>query len=330
MLALMASLAQSAAAPDAASAAAAAATAAAAAPAAAAAVAAHATTASAGAAAATSSEAVLTSATNASAADKAAVTAAATQAAGATAAAVSGDALPADFKSALTQAADAVRAVREGADQAAGAEAKPAAEAKIDAQLADIKLRDIKTEAAARQHDTAPTVQAPSTAISQANAATTQAANAVASNQLQARVGSQAWDQQLGQKVVWMVAGGDQSATLTLNPPDLGPLQVVLNVSNDQASASFTAAQPEVRQALENALPKLKEMMSEAGIQLGQASVSAGDPGQQQAFAEAGASRGGRGNGSGLDGGSKDAGTGNAAPQATPRRSILGAVDTFA
>ncbi|NEX62693.1 flagellar hook-length control protein FliK [Noviherbaspirillum galbum] len=99
---------------------------------------------------------------------------------------------------------------------------------------------------------------------------------------LTARVGTPAWDQALGQKITWMVAGQEQSASLTLNPPDLGPLQVVLSVSNSQANATFTAAQPEVRQALEAALPKLRDMLGDAGIQLGQATVSSGNPQQQQ------------------------------------------------
>lgn len=96
------------------------------------------------------------------------------------------------------------------------------------------------------------------------------------------RVGNDSWNQALGQRMVWMVAGTEQSASLTLNPPDLGPMQVVLHVSNGQADASFFAAQPEVRQALEAALPKLREMLSDAGVTLGQANVSAGQPQQQQ------------------------------------------------
>jgi flagellar hook-length control protein FliK len=96
------------------------------------------------------------------------------------------------------------------------------------------------------------------------------------------RVGNPAWEQALGQKVVYLAGAGQQSATLTLNPPELGPLQVVLHFSNDQANASFTAAQPEVRQALEAALPKLREMMSEAGITLGNATVGTNLPNQQQ------------------------------------------------
>lgn len=105
-----------------------------------------------------------------------------------------------------------------------------------------------------------------------------QATPAPMADRLAPRVGTPAWDQALGQKVVWMVGGELQSASLTLNPPELGPLQVVLNVANSQATANFTAAQPEVRQALEAAMPKLREMLGEAGIELSQASVSAGMP----------------------------------------------------
>lgn len=96
-------------------------------------------------------------------------------------------------------------------------------------------------------------------------------------------VGSSAWNQALGERIVWMASGKQQTASLTLNPPHLGPLQVVLNVTSDQATANFFAAQPEVRHAIEAALPRLREMMNEAGIQLGQASVSADTPSQNQA-----------------------------------------------
>ncbi|WP_338765813.1 flagellar hook-length control protein FliK [Massilia sp. METH4] len=180
---------------------------------------------------------------------------------------------------------------------------------------------------AARLAEAAPAPQPVAQPVAQAMAGAMQAANAVAANQLQARVGTNAWEQQLGQKVVWMVAGGDQSASLTLNPPDLGPLQVVLNVSNDSATATFTAHQPETRQAIENALPKLREMMSEAGIALGNATVSAGSQEQQQAFAEQ--ARGGSGGRNGNAGNGGDSGQQEEA-QPVIRRAVLGAVDTFA
>ncbi|MFZ6658639.1 flagellar hook-length control protein FliK [Undibacterium sp. TJN19] len=108
------------------------------------------------------------------------------------------------------------------------------------------------------------------------------AANTFAADHIGPRVGSTGWDKAVGQKVVWMVGEAMQSAELTLNPPDLGPLQVVLKLSNEQASASFTAAQPEVREALEAALPRLKQMLSDAGVQLTGFSVNSQAAGQNQ------------------------------------------------
>jgi flagellar hook-length control protein FliK len=101
------------------------------------------------------------------------------------------------------------------------------------------------------------------------------------SNKLMPQVGTDDWGQALGQKITWMVQGAQQTATLTLNPPDLGPMQVVVHVNNNQATANFTAHQPEVRHALEAAMPRLREMLNESGIQLGQSNVSAGSPNQQ-------------------------------------------------
>ena len=165
---------------------------------------------------------------------------------------------------------------------------------------------------------------APATALATLQAAT-QAVHAPTAHvdRLTPAVGTPAWDQALGQKIVWMAHGGEQSASLTMNPPDLGPMQVVLSVSNNQATVDFMAAQPEVRQALEAALPRLRDMMSESGIQLGQANVSAG--GQQQfAGADGGGRSGGRSTGDHA---------GAEAPQqlqGVVRIAPDGAVDTFA
>lgn len=158
--------------------------------------------------------------------------------------------------------------------------------------------------------------------------------NAVASqmsgadDKLAPQVGSTDWNQALGQKVVWMVAGGQQSASLTLNPPDLGPMQVVLNVTNSHATATFTAAQPEVRQALETAMPKLREMLGDAGIQLGQASVNAGTAQQQQNFANQASRSGKGGTDRGID--AIDGARASAAQATVSVTSGVGLVDTFA
>ncbi|MBI1771827.1 MAG: flagellar hook-length control protein FliK [Burkholderiales bacterium] len=145
------------------------------------------------------------------------------------------------------------------------------------------RISDIKTGSATKDSQQViapPAIAANAVSSTQFNAAV------LAAEQIAPRVGSNGWDKAVGQKVVWMVGEGLQSAELTLNPPDLGPLQVVLKVSNEQASASFSSAQPEVREALEAALPRLKQMLSDAGVQLTGFSVNSQAAGQGQNFAQ--------------------------------------------
>jgi len=125
--------------------------------------------------------------------------------------------------------------------------------------------------------------------------------SAAQSSALLPTVGGPGWDDALGQKIVWMAKGGEQTATLTLNPPDLGPMQVTVHVANNQATANFVAQQPDVRHALESSMPRLREMLNDAGIQLGQSNVHAGMPDQQGSFGESRQGGGGRRDG-GLDG----------------------------
>lgn len=119
---------------------------------------------------------------------------------------------------------------------------------------------------------TKPEVVAAQPAIQTAAAA---AVSSLATEYIGARFGTKAWDQAIGQKIVWMVAGGEQTAQLTLNPPDLGPVQVVLSISDSFVDASFVSSHLDVREAIEAAAPKLREMMDNAGISLSGFSVSA-------------------------------------------------------
>ncbi|MDD4978559.1 MAG: flagellar hook-length control protein FliK [Gallionella sp.] len=88
-------------------------------------------------------------------------------------------------------------------------------------------------------------------------------------------MGSSVWADDFAQQVTWMATGKqEQTASLHLNPPDLGPMQVVVKVSDSQATILFTSPHGAVREAIENAMPKLREMMADNGITLGNTSVS--------------------------------------------------------
>lgn len=142
------------------------------------------------------------------------------------------------------------------------------------------------------------------------------------------RVGSAEWGGAVGEKVLWMANQNHQVAELHLNPPNLGPLEVRLTISNDQASALFVSHHSAVREAIETALPRLREMLADNGIMLGNASVgSESFSQQQQAFDQAASGReGGRGV-RGADSGGVARVVGNAAPVSLMRN---GMVDVFA
>jgi flagellar hook-length control protein FliK len=90
---------------------------------------------------------------------------------------------------------------------------------------------------------------------------------------LETPVGARGWDQEVGDKLVWMSNRQEQRAELVLNPPQLGRVEVSLSLSGDQTNASFVAVNPAVREALESALPRLREMFAEAGLSLGNTQV---------------------------------------------------------
>lgn len=147
---------------------------------------------------------------------------------------------------------------------------------------------------------------------------------AAAAFKVEPRVGSAAFSEALGNRVVWIAKSDTQSAELHLNPPDLGPLQVVVDVNRDQATAFFSSPHADVRQAIEDALPRLREMFAQSGIQLGNASVGS-DPRshQDQADGNSGRARADRLN--------APTGTvGGATAASRPLRIGTGLVDTFA
>lgn len=81
------------------------------------------------------------------------------------------------------------------------------------------------------------------------------------------------WGKSFGEGVVWMAKNDQQSAQININPPQLGPLQITLHLNGDQASAVFASPHAEVRQAIQDAMPQLRDMLAASGINLGQADV---------------------------------------------------------
>jgi hypothetical protein len=78
----------------------------------------------------------------------------------------------------------------------------------------------------------------------------------------------------IANRVLWQVGHGVQSAQIHLNPPELGPVEVKVEIQRGDAQVHFLASHAQVRDALESTLPRLREMFADVGLRLGDASVA--------------------------------------------------------
>jgi len=108
------------------------------------------------------------------------------------------------------------------------------------------------------------------------------------------------WGDELGHRISWMIRQDVQAASIKLNPPHLGPLEVKVSLVNDQVNVSFSSHHAPVRDALDSSMPRLREMLGENGLQLGDSNVtqhsfSQHNQMQQQTFSQQGNGGGGYG-----------------------------------
>ncbi len=87
-------------------------------------------------------------------------------------------------------------------------------------------------------------------------------------------LGHPAWQQELGERLLWMTHRSLHSAELRLNPPHLGPLEIHIALNQDQAIIQFSSQHAAVREAIEAAIPKLREMLGTQQVNLVDVNVS--------------------------------------------------------
>jgi flagellar hook-length control protein FliK len=131
-----------------------------------------------------------------------------------------------------------------------------------------------------------------------------------------------AWSTALGDRVLVMTGQQLQSAEIRISPAELGPITVNLSVDDGSADLTFHAHHALTREAIEQALPRLRDMLNENGLTLGNATVS--DQGvQKDGFGHA--------SGDGSDGHSINGETSGLreAEEVVQQRIAQGLLDTF-
>lgn len=158
------------------------------------------------------------------------------------------------------------------------------AKVKTDADPSQVSVTDTRSSNTQQNADAAPTFVGPMAHMGIGSHFSVQhpeaAANATAGD-LKSPVGTSAWNDELGGHLTWMTQKGLETGSLRVAPEHLGPVEVQISVHNGDASVWFGASHPDTRAALEQALPRLREMFASQGMTLTDSGVSRESPRNQ-------------------------------------------------
>jgi len=95
-------------------------------------------------------------------------------------------------------------------------------------------------------------------------------------------LGHAAWEQSLTRQVLQAGQGQLRQLHIKLNPSNLGSIDIKLQVEGDSTNIAFSSQHAVVREAVEASLPRLREMFSGSGINLGNVDVGGQDTARGQ------------------------------------------------
>jgi len=74
-------------------------------------------------------------------------------------------------------------------------------------------------------------------------------------------------------KVMVMINQKIQQVEIQLDPPEMGNIHVRVNLQNEQAAVQFVVQNQQAREALEQNMGKLRDMLAESGVDVGEANI---------------------------------------------------------
>ena len=83
--------------------------------------------------------------------------------------------------------------------------------------------------------------------------------------------------EETAQQVTWLTKHGIEQARIHVTPADMGPIEIRIAIEDGEALINFAVTHPESAAAIEDAMPRLRDMLAAAGISLGQTSVGGED-----------------------------------------------------
>lgn len=93
------------------------------------------------------------------------------------------------------------------------------------------------------------------------------------------------FEKELGERLISMVKESEHQVKLKINPPELGNVDIDLNLIEEQANISFYTASAQVKASIEASIAELKNLFNEQSISLGDVQVfhQASDEGKRNA-----------------------------------------------
>lgn len=97
----------------------------------------------------------------------------------------------------------------------------------------------------------------------------------VASNlTMSSALGTSGWDGEFLGRVNMLIKGGIQEAKIQLSPPEMGRLEIKVSTEGDSAKIMFSVDNIAAKDAIEQAIPRLRELLEQGGLQLAHSEVA--------------------------------------------------------
>jgi len=87
-------------------------------------------------------------------------------------------------------------------------------------------------------------------------------------------LGEPGWDGEFLGRINILVKGGIQEAKIQLSPPEMGRLEIKVSTEGDSAKIMFAVDSVAAREAIEQAMPRLRELLEQGGLQLSHSEVA--------------------------------------------------------
>ncbi len=81
----------------------------------------------------------------------------------------------------------------------------------------------------------------------------------------------------LQERVSALLSINNKEAEIRLDPPEMGSMQIRIRSDAEQAQINFVVQNQQAKEALEQSMPKLREMLAQQGIELGESSIEQGN-----------------------------------------------------